>query len=428
VNNQAKNWVWDYEKNVTIICKTFFRQDSAAAEDVAHDVLVKLSQKDGLDQVRNRSAWISESARNECLDYFRKLNRQSGWRDGPFEHLRVEPDEKLSDEKLDKEARKNAKDLENETDRPDPKVEPEKIDPLNCYRSLVSHEPKKAVALDRSFYFVTSAFGQIRGMRHYYMEYERIRNVLAALRDVKRRSEKILGIKPPLMKDNFAQKAMSMTAFLSKDRWREYFGFHSNIYAGHFNQQPLSFFIQQQIRELIRRTEKGLGDFEPDLIIALNDPRFANRLNPYFIRYYSQRPLDLTLLVPDPLYVLYRIWNRILRKGREGKYGDRKMLEMLLLAYKKMTAGNKYIDTLNSLTEETNFETLRTMSYRLNKGYSEFADFIFEMSIHPPSRAQFKKIRRLWHQYLDAQRTWTRLAEKEPATFQIQFPGKTCIK
>jgi hypothetical protein len=260
--------------------------------------------------------------------------------------------------------------------------------------------------------------------------------VLAALRDVKRRSEKILGIflddammdhlKPPLMKDNSAQKAMSLAEFLSKDRWREYLGyrgFHSNIYAaGHFNQQPLSFFIQQQIRELIRKTEKGLGDFEPDLIIALNDPRFANRLNPYFIRYYSKRPLDLTLLVPEPLYVLYRIWNRILTKGREGKYGNRKMLEMLLLAYKKMTAGNKYVDTLNSLTEETNFETLRTMSYRLNKGYSELADFIFEMSIHPPSRAQFKKIRRLWHQYLDAQRMWTRLAKKKPATFQIQSP------
>ena len=397
MNNQANNWVWKYEKNVTIICKNFLRQDSAAAEDVAHDVLLRISQRDGLDQVGDRSKWIRTVAYHECMDYFRKLNRHPDWKGEPLEDPGVGGDEKLSDAKLDKEARGSAEDIENETDRPEPKDEPEKTDPLNWYRALVNHDPEKAVALERSLAFVSSAFGQIRGQRYWDMENRYCRKMLAALRDVTRRSKKKLAFEQNID--------------------------HSSI-----------FIIQQKIRELIQSTEEDLdiGDPTPDRTIFFRDFRFENRLNPYskhrkayFIEYYIQRVQDFIVLVPDTLYVLYRIWNQILRKGRKGKYGNRKMLKMLLLAYKRMTPAGQIFETLNSLTEETNFETLRTMSKRLNKGYSELADFIFKISIHPPSRAQFKKTRRLarpqfkknkrfGYQYLNARRRPPLPTEKIP--------------
>jgi len=369
MNDQAKNWVWDHGELVTIICKKFFREDFTAAEDVAQDVLLKLSQKDGLDQVLDKEAWIVVSTHNECIDYFRKLKRHPDWKGESLEDPGMGADEKLSDAKLDKEARGSA----------------EKIDPLHYCQSLLKYEPKKSEALDQTFFYVLEAFGQIRGTQHFLMDIERIRKVLAALRDIKGRSEKILSD----------------------------IDIHWGLWDERHNFQPLSIFIQQQIRELVRRTEEDLAVARPNMVIDFGDPRFPAIMDPHFIRYYSRWPRCFIGPVPNEFYVLWGIWNRILK--RKGKYGNRKLLKKLLLGYKKLYAGYKYIDTFNSLTEETNLETMRVMSYRLNKlnkGYSELADFIFDITINPPSCAGYKKIGNVWYLEFDMRRTPT--DEKKP--------------
>jgi len=112
--------------------------------------------------------------------------------------------------------------------------------------------------------------------------------------------------------------------------------------------------------------------------------------DPEVFYWNSRRILAFVHDDPDQLYVLYRVWNRILRKGREGKYGNRKLLEIFLFAFKKTMAAEEDKDwdwdIFDSLTEETNLETLRVMSYQLNKGYSELADFIYRKSVYPRKR------------------------------------------
>ena len=365
MNDQAKSWVWGYADTVRNFCKKYFPGNSQNVEDMAHDVLVNLSQKDGLDQVLDKEAWIVVSTHNECIDYFRKLKRHPDWKGESLEELGVGADEKLSDAKLDKEARGSA----------------EKIDPLHYCQSLLKYEPKKSEALHQSFFYVSGALGQIRGMQHCLMDIEKIRKVLAALRDIKGRSEKTL----------------SNIEYVHSSPWGERYNF-----------QPLSIFIQQQIGELVLRTESALRVAKPNMAIDFGDPRFPVIMDPHFIRYYSRWPRCFIGPVPNEFYVLWGIWNRILRKG--GKYGNRKLLKKLLLGYKKLYAGYKYIDTFNSLTEETNFETMRVMSYRLNKlnkGYSELADFIFNITINPPSCTGYKKIGSVWYLELDGRRTST---------------------
>lgn len=389
MNNQAKNWVWDYEKKVTIICKTFFRRDSAAAEDVAHDVLVKLSQKDGLDQVRNRSAWISASAHNECRDYFRKLNRQPGWRGGPFEDPGMGGDEKLSDAKLDKRARESAEDVENKTDGPDSKDEPEKMDPLKCWLSFKRHDPDRAAALIRSSSFVRQAFPEIKWNRGSLKGIDQEAKLHATLQDAKRQMKKIFGT----CTDQDIQKYADS---IETERDRKFdFEVRSQY---HIRKLIGMLSLDDYLAGMGIINVASKGAKKPDynyhrgsISLDLWDG-FTTRTYIYHLR---MRILDFIHVDPDPLYVLYRIWNRILRKGREGKYGNRKLLEVLLFAFKKIaqerlkhndTVESLHDDTFNSLTEETNFETLRTMSYRLNKGYSKLADFIFRKSVRPPKR------------------------------------------
>ena len=390
MNNQANNWVWKYEKNVTIICKNFLRPDSAAAEDVAHDVLLRISQRDGLDQVGDRSSWIRTAAYHECMDYFRESKRHPVWKGEPFKDLGVRMDEKLSDAKLDKEARGTAKDIENETDGPDSKDESEKIDPVKVWHSFERHDPDRATALYRSLHFVDQAFDGIKGDRRGFIREEQIKKTLVALKDAKRRTEKIFG--------TFTDQV-----------FQEYADSIGTERVWYFD---VGVIFQYRIRELIRWIEsdsylpeptmsdddfKGIsiqGPVPPDEVLIHSHSGFKlfgfldymedGDSEGFF--WYSRRRRDFFHVDPDPLYVLYRVWNRILRKGRERKYGNRKLIRVLLFAFKKITAVRKDIDIFNSLTEETNFETLRTMSYGLNKGYSELADFIFRKSVRPPKR------------------------------------------
>ena len=366
MNNQAKNWVWDYEKNVTIICKTFFRQDSAAAEDVAHDVLLRISQRDGLDQVGDRSKWIRTVAYHECMDYFRNLKRNQIWMGKPFEDPGVGA---------------------YETDGPDSKDASEKIDPVKCWRSFERRDPDRAAALNRSFFFVTQAFSSIKLYRDFLEQAEQVVKLLATLQDAKRRMEKIFSTCTD-------QDIKKYAGSVETERDRKF---------------DFEVILQYHIRKLIRLL--SMDDFLADMGIIKVASKGAKK--PYYNYHRGSISLDLCYsfvlkgdvmkasayhhyhmwirdfihVDPDPLYVLYRIWNRILRKGSGGKYGNRKLLEVLLFAFKKIAqALLKHDDTFNSLTEETNFETLRTMSYRLNKGYSELADFIFRKSVRPPKR------------------------------------------
>jgi len=395
MNDQAKNWVWDYEKNVTIICKTFFRRDSATAEDVAHDVLLRISQRDGLDQVGDRSKWIRTVAYHECMDYFRKLNRHPDWKGESLEDPGVGGDEKLSDAKLDKEARGSAEHIENETDRPEPKDEPEKTDPVKRWRSFERRDPDTAAALTRSLFFVTQAFSWIKLYRVFLEQCEQVVKLLATLQDAKRRMEKIFGTCTD-------QDIKKYAGSIKTERDRKF---------------DFEVILQYHIRKLVRLL--SMDDFLADIGIIKVASKGAKKpyynyhrgsisldlsasfvlkgdvMKVYAYHHYHMRIRDFIHVDPDPLYVLYRIWNRILRKGREGKYGNRKLLEVLLFAFKKIaqerlkhndTVESLHDDTFNSLTEETNFETLRTMSYRLNKGYSELADFIFRKSVRPPKK------------------------------------------
>lgn len=362
MNNQAKNWVWDYEKNVTIICKTFFRQDSAAAEDVAHDVLLRISQRDGLDQVGDRSKWIRTVAYHECMDYFRNLKRNQIWMGKPFEDPGVGA---------------------YETDGPDSKDASEKIDPVKCWRSFERRDPDRAAALLRSLFFVIQVFDSMELYRDFLESAEQVVKLLATLQDAKRRMEKIFDT----CTDQDIKKYADST---ETERRREL---------------DFAVMLQYHIRELIRLlsiddrladvgiiTVASKGAKKPynyhraSITLYLSYVLKGDVMKSSVCHHSRMRIRDFIHVDPDPLYVLYRIWNRILRKGREGKYGNRKLLEVLLSAFKKMTADWKGFDIFNSLTEETKRETLRTMSYRLNKGYSELADFIFRKSVRPPKR------------------------------------------
>jgi len=387
MNDQAKNWVWDYEKNVTIICKTFFRRDPDDAEDVAHNVLLRISQRDGLDQVGDRSKWIRTVAYHECMDYFRKLNRHPDWKGESLEDPGVGGDEKLSDAKLDKEASGSAEDIENETDGPDSKDASEKIDPVKCWRSFERRDPDRAAALNRSFFFVTQAFSSIKLYRDFLEQAEQVVKLLATLQDAKRRMEKIFSTCTD-------QDIKKYAGSVETERDRKF---------------DFEVILQYHIRKLIRLL--SVADSLADIGIIrvaskgakgpyYNYHRGSVSLYLYYsfvlkgdvmkasaCHHYRMRTRDFIHVDPDPLYVLYRIWNQLLRKGGGGKYGNRKLLKVMLFAFKKKEqALLKHYDTFNSLTEKMNFETLRTMSYRLNKGYSELADFIFRKSVRPPKR------------------------------------------
>jgi hypothetical protein len=364
MNDQAKNWFCDYAEKIAekikIICISYFPRDPETAKDVTQDILLKLSKSDKLDEIDNKNAWVSAVTRNACMDHFRKLRQENKKLKRILKH-----DLEHSRSKFDKRR---------------------KIDPLRYLQLFVRDEFQKSEELDRSFFYVLEAFGQIRGMQRSLMDIERIGKVLAALRDIGGQSEKIL----------------SNIEYVHSSPWNERHNF-----------QPLSAFIRQQIKELVRRTEAGLAVGRPNMLIDFGDPRFPIILDPHLIRYYSRWPRCFIGPVPNEFYVLWGIWNRILRK--EGKYGNRKLLKKLLLGYKKLYAGYKYIDTFNSLTEETNFETMRVMSYRLNKlnkGYSELADFIFNITINPPSCTGYKKIGSVWYLEPDGRRTPT--DEKKP--------------
>jgi DNA-directed RNA polymerase specialized sigma24 family protein len=428
MSDKAKSWVWDYEKNVKIVCKKLFPQALQTEKDMVHEVLLRIAQRNGLDQVGDRSSWIYTVAYNECMNYFRELKRRSGGKDGQFErhccgycglafgsmaeikdHIKENPEHneglrfgavhqagprpdyhlpRGDDDDSGVESEAGLEDVEHETD------ESEKIDPMKIWDSFQRHEPDRTAALEQSLSFVAWSFGQIRGQRRYNTDYRLCRKMLATLRDITRRLER---------KPSFKQSV-------------SFFGQHSPI--AH---------VCQQIREIVQETQEGIGNPVPDMTIYFVDRRFTtgpqiDRMNPYFIEYHIRRPKDFTVIVPDPLYVLYRIWNRILRKGTEGKYGNRKLLKVLFFAFQKIaqehikddTVKSFHDDTFNSLTEETNFETLRVMSYQLNKGYSGLADFIFEISIHPPSRAKFKKSRSFRNNYVYARQAPSRPAKKKP--------------
>jgi len=357
MNDQAKNWVWKYEDDIRIVCKKLFSQTPQTEEDMVQEVLLRISQRKGLGRVGDRTSWIYKVAKNECMNYFRELKRHPDWNGESLEDPGVRADEEISDARLDKEAGGSAEDTENKTD------EPEKIDPMKVWRSFKRHDPDRAAALERSLWFVASSLAHIRGQQRYNTDYRLCRKALAALRDITRRMEK---------KPSF-KKSVS------------FFGQHSP-----------SAFICQQIREIVQETKRGIGDPVLGTTIFLIDRGFTagspiDRTSPCFIKYHIRRAKDVIVIVPDPLYVLYRIWNRILKKG---KYGNRKLLKVLFFAFQKLaqehmkddTVESFHDDTFNSLTEETNFETLRVMSYQLNKGYSDLADFIFRKSVRPSKR------------------------------------------
>jgi len=387
VNNQANNWVWNYAETVEDFCMKYFPQDPQTAKDVTHDVLVKLSQKDGLDQVGDRSSWIRMVAYHECMDYFKELKRNGVWKSGAFEDPGTGTDEELSDEKLDKEARGSTEDIENETDGPDSKDAFEKIDPVEVWRSFQRRDPGRVAALTRSFFFVTQAFSSIKLYRDFLEQTEQVVKLLDTLQDAKPWMEKIFGTCTD-------QDIKKYAGSVETERDRKF---------------DFDVILQYHIRKLIRLL--SVADSLADMGIIrvaskgakgpyYNYHRGSVSLYLYYsfvlkgdvmkastCHHYRMRTRDFIHVDPDPLYVLYRIWNQILRKGRGGKYGNRKLLKVMLFAFKKKEqALLKHYDTFNSLTKETNFETLRTMSYRLNKGYSELADFIFRKTVRPPKR------------------------------------------
>jgi len=324
MNDQAESWVWGYADTVRNFCKKYFPRDPQILEDMTHNILLRISQRDGLDQVGDRSKWMRTVALHECMDYFRELKRN---RDRAM----------VADENLS-----TLEEVENETD------ESEKIDPMKVWHSFKRHDPEKAMVLYQSFWFVQSAFNQILGQRRFYMDCNLCDKALADLRDITKRLEK-------------------------NSPSEKYFG------------RSPSLFIYKQIRELAQRTVKEFGDFGRGIKLFFYDSRFPPLgSKSWFHSCYVPGPLDFILAIPDPLYVLYRIWNQILKKGRKGKYGNRKLLETLLFAFKKIEQNP--LNILSSLTEEKNLETLRVMSYQLNKAYSSLADFIYRVSVHPPKK------------------------------------------
>ena len=416
VNNQANNWVWDYLDTVRNFCKKYFPQDPPTVEDMTHSLLLRISQRDGLDQVKDRSKWMRTAARNECMDYFRELKRHPDWKGEPLEDPGVGADEELLDEKLDKGVRESIYDIESETDAPDSKNELEKIDPIKFWSSFKRRDPQMAAALKRSLFFVAQAFSSIKLDRVALEEAEQVAKLLAVLQDAKRRTDKICGtFADQAFQDYEKTLAALQDARRRADKRRDTITKSLLKYCAHFLgvERDLELTIvknvEDQLKEVLGsvgaflRWEKKNGPFpwselrlfdegdgEHDsrspIIFHFTDVTLLRSPHREF-NWNSRRIRAFVHSDPDPLYVLYRIWNQILKKGREGregKYGNRKLLKNLFFVFKKMTEGREDFDIFSSLTEETNFETLRTMSYRLNKGYSELADFIFRKSVHPP--------------------------------------------
>jgi len=317
------------------------------------------------------------AARNECMDYFRKLKRNQALMARLFKDSWVGVDEKLSEVKLDKEASGSTEDAENKTD------ESEKINPVECWLYFKRHDPDRAAALLRSLFFVIQVFDSMELYRDFLESAEQVVKLLATLQDAKRRMEKIF--------DTCTDQGIKKYADSTETERRRELDF--------------AVMLQYHIRELIRLlsiddrlvnvgiirvaskgAKKPYNYHRASISLYLSYVLKGDVMKSSVCHHYRMRIRDFIYVDPDPLYMLYRIWNRILRKGTEGKYGNRKLLEVLLSAFKKMTADRKGFDIFNSLTEETKRETLRTMSYRLNKGYSKLADFIFRKSVRPPKR------------------------------------------
>ena len=395
MNNQAESWVWNYAETVEKFCKKYFPQDTQTAKDMAHDVLVKLSQKEGLDQVGDRSSWIRMVAYHECMDYFRELKRKRVWKADTFEDPGEGADEKLSDAKLDMEAGGSAEDIENEADGPDSKDESEKIDPMEVWRSFKRYDPDRAAALIRSSFYVNLAFSGIRWWRNSLNGIGQDIKLIAILQDVKQRIEKIFGTCTDQDIKKYADS-------IGTGRERKFDTEVLSSYEIHYHiKQLIKFFrLDEFLADIgIKKVAQNVMMI-PDYVFQRSsvpiDFFTTSSVKDDVFHYfqYRMRTRDFIHVDPDPLYVRYRIWNRILRKGREGKYGNRKLLKVLLFAFQKIAQERlkddtmEYLDddTFNSLTEETNFETLRTMSYRLNKEYSKLADFIYRKSVRPLKR------------------------------------------
>jgi hypothetical protein len=382
MNDQAGDWVWEFLNYGIIICKAFFHGDSVAAEEVALDVLVKLSQRKDSDKILNKRAYISKAMRYGCLDYSRKLKQNQVCMARLFEDPGVGADEKLLDAKLDKEVSGSTEDAENKTD------EPEKIDPVKWWR-FYKRDPDRVEALIRSLFFVSQAFHEIKSNRDFFKGNDQADKLFATLQDVKQQLEKIFG---PFTDLDIQKYGDSIGA----------------VHSSEFDFEKESHY---SIRELIESLPLGLADEGIKCFTSKGTKKLYHNYNrgavlltfyvPYelkdgamkgdagntYVCHHRMRIRDFIDVDRDPLYVLYRVWNRILRKGKQGKYGNRKLLKVLFRAFKNMTAGWEAFDIFDSLTEETNYETLRIMSlYRFNKGYSELADFIYKKSVHPPKK------------------------------------------
>lgn len=393
MNDQTNNWVWDYEKHVMSLCKTFFGRDTATIEDVTHNVLVKLSQKAGLDQIRNRAAWIRTSARNECLNYSNELRRQRVLREGLFESPPVGADEKLSDEKLDKEARGIAEVIDNVVGEPDSNDETGKIDPVKAWHSYKRRDPDMAAQLIRSSRFVREAFDEIRWWRRSVSGLDQEAKLVATLFDAKQMIENILGTCTDEAIKEYADSIRSGgTGNIMEDEFNISLQYHIRQIIESFSLDDFFEFagIDEIAPNWAKKSSWALMIQRSSVTIDLFDCATleGGGVTGQFY-HYRMRIRDFIHSDPDPLYVLYRVWNRILRKGRKGKYGNRKLLETLLFAFKEVVKAPlnddtvEYVldNTFNSLTEKTNLETLRTMSYRLTSGYSKLADYIYRKSV-----------------------------------------------
>ena len=371
MNDQAETWVWGYADAVRNFCKKYFPRDPQILEDMTHNILLRISQRDGLDQVGDRSKWMRTVALHECMDCFRELKRN---RDRAM----------VADE-----ISSTLEDVENETD------ESEKIDPVKVWHSFKRLDPENAKALIRSYSFVRQVFPWIKWHRDAIKGLDQDAKLVATLQDAKRQMEKIHGI----CTDQDIQK------------------YADSIETGHVCEHTFEVELQYHLKELILSlsiegllTELGItnatasgankphynfhrGSIDLDFFDSFEYERILKdgEMEAH-IHYYRLRMRILDYVhIPDPLYVLYGVWNRILKKG---KYGNRKLLEVLFFAFQKLsqehmkddTVESFHDDTFNSLTEETNFETVRVMSYQLNKGYSDLADFIFRKSVHPPKK------------------------------------------
>jgi hypothetical protein len=98
----------------------------------------------------------------------------------------------------------------------------------------------------------------------------------------------------------------------------------------------------------------------------------------------------LPKLRADPIMLLLRVLYKTFKMGPGGKYGARKMIRKIILELKLREAGG-VCDIFKSVSEKTNFETLRKKIYKKTPDpfYDKLAVFICEAS---PRRADMPRL------------------------------------